>query len=580
MIISSEAHDIAQSTNERKSLLQRADSRRRIFYSSKCISSKAAIVVMVCSFSVSVLYMFLLDQDSYDGITLKLEEWRYYNIASNGIFAFLCIFFPLAGHLADVKFGRYKTVFESLKILLFGLVMSCFGMIILFVSRELHSNAQLVVSIIAYLLLTTSTLLGVIGFIGFSSTVIQFGLDQLHESPSDHQSLFIHWLMWSFFSAHLLVALVNSTFVIEKSKVLSLSILGIVFVSVVIVLFLMSCIAHRKRSWFLIEPSRINPYNLVYYVTRYARQHKVPVNRSAFTYCEDEIPSGLDLGKSKYGGPFTIEQVEDVKAFYGVLKVLFSAASAFILYSAADPTISLYRDHITNQTVATGTLQVIKMVVLEDEVLYFTVIFLSIPVYILLLRPVFPLYIPGMLKRIGIGIILVVASLVCTFIVDTITHLKDKHLGCMFNADRNSTSSTLSEHDVNNLLDYLFLVQSIILALSKMFLLIGMVEFICSQTPHSMKGLIIGLHFALQGILRVFGLSLVIPFAIFWKAASFPSCGMYYYLGSVLWGIFSLSLYTCVSRRYKYRVRDEPCRVQHYVEEYYSKINQERSNEA
>ena len=32
------------------------------------------------------------------------------------------------------------------------------------------------------------------------------------------------------------------------------------------------------------------------------------------TYWEDDIiPSRVDLGKSKYGGPFTIAQVEDVK---------------------------------------------------------------------------------------------------------------------------------------------------------------------------------------------------------------------------------------------------------------------------
>ena len=48
---------------------------------------------------------------------------------------------------------------------------------------------------------------------------------------------------------------------------------------------------------------------------KFAAKHKAPVNRSALTYWEDDIPSRLDLGKSKYGGPFTTEQVEDVKTF-------------------------------------------------------------------------------------------------------------------------------------------------------------------------------------------------------------------------------------------------------------------------
>ena len=58
-----------------------------------------------------------------------------------------------------------------------------------------------------------------------------------------------------------------------------------------------------------------NPYHLIYHVLKYAKKHKYPVQRSALTYWEDEIPSRIDLGKSKYGGPFTTEEVENVKTF-------------------------------------------------------------------------------------------------------------------------------------------------------------------------------------------------------------------------------------------------------------------------
>ena len=34
---------------------------------------------------------------------------------------------------------------------------------------------------------------------------------------------------------------------------------------------------------------------------------------ATMTYCEDELPSRIDFGKNKYGGPFSTEQVEDVK---------------------------------------------------------------------------------------------------------------------------------------------------------------------------------------------------------------------------------------------------------------------------
>ena len=70
------------------------------------------------------------------------------------------------------------------------------------------------------------------------------------------------------------------------------------------------------------EPVTQNPFKLVYSVVRYAIKHKHPECRSAFTYCEDESPSRIDFGKSKYGGPFTTEQVEDVKTFLRLILVI------------------------------------------------------------------------------------------------------------------------------------------------------------------------------------------------------------------------------------------------------------------
>ena len=76
------------------------------------------------------------------------------------------------------------------------------------------------------------------------------------------------------------------------------------------------------------EPTTQNPFKLIYKVIHYAIKHKHPLRRSAFTYCEDELPSRIDFGKSKYGGPFTTEQVEDVKTFLRLL--LFTIIGSII----------------------------------------------------------------------------------------------------------------------------------------------------------------------------------------------------------------------------------------------------------
>ena len=76
------------------------------------------------------------------------------------------------------------------------------------------------------------------------------------------------------------------------------------------------------NHWLIKEPTLQNPFKLIYQVSKYALKHKHPQYCSAFTYTDDEIMSRIDYGKSKYGGPFTTEQVEDVKTFYKILPMI------------------------------------------------------------------------------------------------------------------------------------------------------------------------------------------------------------------------------------------------------------------
>ena len=93
-------------------------------------------------------------------------------------------------------------------------------------------------------------------------------------------------------------------------------------------LLVLSCC---KRHWFNTEPSHRNPYRNVINVLNYVRKHDYPRLRSAFTYTGNERPSRMDYAKERYGGPFTTEQVEDVKIFLKILGLLFSIGSIFIM---------------------------------------------------------------------------------------------------------------------------------------------------------------------------------------------------------------------------------------------------------
>lgn len=103
----------------------------------------------------------------------------------------------------------------------------------------------------------------------------------------------------------------------------------------------------------------------------------------------------------------------------------------------------------------------------------------------------------------------------------------------------------------------------------------SVLEFICSQSPHSMKGLLIGFLYAIKGLNEMVATSLTIPFAA--VNASHPSCGLYYYLVNIAIGLIAVLVYVWVARRYRYRVRDEPCHVRQFAEDYYTNLQWRRS---
>ena len=67
------------------------------------------------------------------------------------------------------------------------------------------------------------------------------------------------------------------------------------------------------KHWFDTTSHIVNPVKLIVNIINYVRKNKYPRNRSAFTYWEENYLFRLDLGMNKYGGPFSEEQVENVK---------------------------------------------------------------------------------------------------------------------------------------------------------------------------------------------------------------------------------------------------------------------------
>ena len=92
---------------------------------------------------------------------------------------------------------------------------------------------------------------------------------------------------------------------------------------------------------------------------------------------------------------------------------------------------------------------------------------------------------------------------------------------------------------------------------------IAVLEFICSQSPYSMKGLLLGIFFSVRSLFQGIALISILPFGAFWKTESL-SCGSGFYAMYIVIGLLEFVVFSCVSKRYKYRNVNEPSNEYRY----------------
>ena len=103
------------STVKRSGLLQRLQE-------SVLIKSKAANMILLWSTMVHFIYGMVLNPDCIFTILANgffLSNIPFISAIGSGLYGFFAVwllFYPLAGYLADVHYGRYKVVIFSLRI--------------------------------------------------------------------------------------------------------------------------------------------------------------------------------------------------------------------------------------------------------------------------------------------------------------------------------------------------------------------------------------------------------------------------------------------------------------------------------
>ena len=442
-----------------------------------------------------------------------LESIPYTSVSVLGNAILVAIFFlyPIFGMMADIWCGRYRMI-------TIGMSITWAGAVLLTLYIIFFKNIYIITVL-------QSVQLAGIGI--FQASALQFGTDQLKDVPSDQLSSFVHWYVWAQeISADSYRWI--STAIDFKMPPTHSQLVQQLLVSGVIS-FALCFRVIPAGGWNFGQQLRENPYKLIFGVLKFAWRHKQPIKRSAFTFWEDNIPSRIELGKSKYGGPYTNENVEDVKTFFRISKLLLSLIGFFICRNGfVLPHTASSDGKFPQQYAYKG--------IVSGLVLF------SLPLHELAIYPFTKSYYPGMVKRTFLGTILTLIYVCMTLIFYTIT-----------------VWNPLEEQTVT----WFTIIPSICGEFGYLIFTISILEFIVAQAPQSMRGLLIGVYYCIA-----YGISQFVAWLLFLPFQDHNNPLSYLTIVTAV-GIVGFAIYARVASQYKNRERDEVVNVNLFAESYY-----------
>ena len=523
-------------------------------YRTRTFRSKAALLILLWA----VMSFWSLGNLGYH----KVAYFNYYQ-------PIITMAFPISGWLADVYLGRYKVIQYGMRLLWVALI-ACNTTLILedYVGKS---------PALSKLLLVFAGV-GAVGSAGIIANALQFGIDQLTDASSSDITSFISWYSWTIFFSETLFLLSQMCYCGVYTTTLSFILLPFLCTLSV----LSDCFLNQ---WLVKEPVTHNPLKLIYQVLRYAVKNKYPRLRSAFTYWEDKPYSRIDLGKAKYGGPFTTEQVEDVKTFFRILAVIGMSAPLMCLITGINFTFtrklfhqyegSLFVTACSNASCSVYMVNCYQSVAVRFSDRFFAVLIIPIIEFV-----IYPLLLKctccanaTISNKFLIGIFILFVYILQLLCLETVaTHIsKNPNVTCPFYTKEMMKNGDLLSLNVN----WLILPQTLY-GISCYVVLSSGAEFITAQAPYSMRGLLFGINFFVFG--ASYGASHLLTQFAAYKAITMyvtqpgTNCGLWY-LGFMLIVTILLLFATLFAVKcYTPRRRDEDLHnEQKFAIEYFEK---------
>ena len=291
------------------------------------------------------------------------------------------------------------------------------------------------------------------------------------------------------------------------------------------------------------------------------------------------MPSRIDLGKEKYGGPFTYEQVEDVKTVFRLLLVMGTVFGFHLSGDGYSFTSYLMK------SVGCPTFIPFAMFTLNPLHIQDIIVLLGVPLYQFVIKRYKFINRLTLLKRIWIGLVLCLINEMCQcFYASAISPQNIDYSCSHFNITsasyqlqclaaqiktNNGTSCSYfcpTDAPINSLIINLSFIVPLIQGLSFVLVFLTMIEFICAQSPNAMKGILIGAWYFMLS----FKFLLVNNLDMYEELLTVNTWSVYH--GAKGLGIFvSIVLFSITSRTYNYRQRNEIVNEQFIIEEVYER---------
>ena len=441
------------------------------------------------------------------------------------------VFALLSGWLADSLLGNYKTIKAGAVFSFFSLTL--YSMLLILLQSVTNNNSVLLIILsLVFTCLTTA------GYVTMLINLLQLGLDQMPDASTDNITSLISWFIWY---------LMLGSWLSQCSTILApcFSVIGY---SEILSLFPVLCASIILCSDFLLapkwlkkEPTSQQSLKGIFKVLKYAKEHKYPVQRSALTFWEEELPSRLDLGKSKYGGPFTIEQVENVKTVFRILVVsipMWLVYTSHYLFLLIPTTLGS-----TNTNVTTTDCSTALVTVFTNNQYWWIIV--GILIYEFTIYPFLRKSLT-ILKRFGaasLALILVTSAYLILNIVSLNYAIEDP-------------------------MGWSDIVRSIMGGLLTMVLHTSALEFVCAQSPLNARSLFIGYIWGLIYVSFIISTMLV---ELFGTLCTSSNCTVIYYSIATSLSIVGFVLHCVLAHWYKRRKRDDTITTQQWVEEAYDR---------